>query len=303
VTFLRRLLAVLASVGVGGSIVGRGMLCIARSSRRRERARLATGLNRGSCPPLSVGRFLEAFGGGCLPFVLELIPDGEKLGRRILYDQFLRVRDDLDKRVLHAGTGARAIPIVAGVDVGLIGAYGLLGHPVPLGWIFVVLVVAASILVAGFFSCADLVTVVYDLVALAELEGRLGVPFESGYWLGDLAGHHVGRGEPKLISWWNRNALGIPLRNAWIRNSALLPLWAAAVTAAIGGAALLVFSNLEILAAPTLAGIGVFLALTGIVRLMYASLPTNVLVVLRRPDEWFHSHLTDEQYASLLPPD
>jgi hypothetical protein len=214
-------------------------------------------------------------------------PSGADLGRQILYAQFLRVREDVEARLLRAGSAARALPIVAGVDAAAIGAYGILFHEVPLGWLFVVFALAASILVAGFFACVELTTVVFDVVTLADLERRLGVPPDSGYFVRDLAGHHVGRREPRLIEIWNKEVLGIKLRNVWVRTAALMPLWAAAVTAAIGDAALLVFSAPELLLVPIAAGIVVFLALTGVVKVSLGSFPSNVLGILRDPDGWF----------------
>lgn len=211
------------------------------------------------------------------------IPEGAALGRRIVYEQFSELRDEVQDRIGRATAAARALPTVAGVDLAGIGIYGVVFQPPQTNPLWYLLVITGSALVAGFFASAELVSVVFSTVQLGFLEQRLGVPREAGYWAEDVHQHHL-RSEPWPVSSANRVLFGVRLRNVWIRALMFMNLWTAVLVSVVGGAIAVVLWNADLLIAALASAVLVWLALTGTTRVMLASFPASVVDALQHPD-------------------
>jgi hypothetical protein len=222
---------------------------------------------------------------------------GSELGQEILLEQFEHTRSDIRRRVDGASQAARALPIVAGTELLTIGVYGAVVHTFAVSPVIVELAVAASVLVAGFFATSELTTVLYDLALLAVLERRLEVPRGRGYYVEDLAGHHLPRREPGPVARTNGVVLGVRLQNPWVRNILFMNMWSALVVFVVDAAAVYLLGIWwqYALALALAAGVGGLLTVVAWVALR--SFPEQVRYVLEDPDAWFAQSI-----ASQAPP-
>jgi hypothetical protein len=212
------------------------------------------------------------------------VPAEPQLSRQIVYDMYISFRDDIPVRIRSASAAARSLPAVAGADAVGSALYAAFLHPAGAGPYLLLLVVASSILVAGFFASSDLTAVIFDLVELARLEQLLGVPRPKGYFAQDLYDHHVGSPEWGIISWSNEKLFGVRLKNVWVRSLMFMNLWAALLVAVVGDAIAFFYGDPILAILATGLAIGVFLALTVAARVAIGSYPSRVLKILRQPE-------------------